>query len=145
MRSRATTYMLILAMLGVWGVVVWRLVDREDTPVAARARAPMATGVYDSLLLDYRDPFLDEAVVEHEQVLMPQETPLPKPESPKVQHRLRYLGRISREGRIYGLVEIDGLLHTLRCGEAANGYMLETVWQDSVKLRWRGEICVVGC
>jgi hypothetical protein len=130
--------MLVLAVLAVWGIVLWRVFGRDDAPVAVAARVPVAAGAEDTLLLDYPDPFMAEVVVKPTPVVPQQEAPA----LPPVQHRLRYLGRISRDGAAYGLVEINGSLHTLRRGEAVEGYRLETLWQDSVRLRWRNEACV---
>jgi hypothetical protein len=130
--------MLMLAVLAVWGVVLWRVFGREDASVAAVAGTPVAAGANDTLLLDYPDPFRIEVAVEAPPVVSRQEAPAPPP----TQHRLRYMGRISRDGAAYGLVEINGSLHTLRRGEVADGYRVETLWRDSVRLRWKDEICV---
>ncbi len=138
MKSRITTYVLVIIVLAVWGIVLWRVFDRKDIPVVVVARVSEEVGVEDTLLLDYRDPFIGDVVVEPTPVAPQHAIPLPPP----VRHRLRYMGRISRDGTVYGLVEINGSLHTMRRGETADGYRLEQLWSDSARLRWRGEICV---
>ncbi len=138
MRSRATTYVLIAVVLAVWGGVLWRVFGHEDVPAVAALRVPAQVMADDTLLLDYRDPFVQEDVVERPSVI---ERPA-EPQPPRAEHRLRYLGRISMDGAAYALVEINGSLHTMRRGETAEGYRLEMLWNDSIRMRWRDEICV---
>lgn len=125
--------------MAVWGIVLWRFFDRDDAPVTMVVKAPVEARTDDTLLLNYRDPFLNEVVTEPQPVVMAAPAP---PLPPPTQHRLRFLGRISREGTAYGLVEINGSLHALRRGETVDGYRVETLWSDSARLRWKNEICV---
>jgi hypothetical protein len=151
MKSRAATYTLIAGVLAVWGIILWKVFVPErdaQAPPPRSTEKKVAEDVADSLILDYRDPFLGDIVEKrHERrpeqtVTAPREVEQAAP--PSVEHRLRYMGRIMRGGVPYGLVEIDGTLHTMRRGEAAGDYRLDVVWQDSVRLRWRNEMLVVG-
>ncbi len=145
MKSKPVTYLLIAGVLVIWGVILWKVFSPKDdaTPVQSpQNRVEMTVPAADTLLLNYRDPFLGTAARKP----VPKATgttrvsapPTPEPQ-PLVEHQLRYMGSISRGGAPYGLIEINGTLHTLRRGETADGYRLETIWQDSVKLRWKNE------
>ncbi len=149
MKSKPVTYLLIAGVLVIWGVILWKVFSPKDdaAPVPppqkrSETRAPTA----DTLLLDYRDPFL--GTVAGKPAPKPTgvtrvTTPVTYESPPPVEHSLRYMGRISRGGVPYGLIEINGTLHTLRRGETADGYRLDAIWQDSVKLQWKNENCIV--
>lgn len=149
MKSKSATYLLIAGALVIWGIILWKVFSPKDdaAPVPLpQKRSGTTAPAADTLLLDYRDPFLGTTT--RKPVAKPTatahiSTPPPPAPPPPVEHRLRYMGRISRGGVPYGLIEINGTLHTLRRGQTADGYRLETVWPDSVKLRWKNENCVV--
>ncbi len=145
MKSKPVTYMLIAVVLVIWGVILWKVFSPKDDSAPLpppQKRAETTAPAADTLLLDYRDPFLGATAKKpaaKPAVTTRVAAPPPPEPPPPVEHRLRYMGSISRGGVPYGLVEINGTLHTIRRGETADGYRLETVWQDSVKLRWKNE------
>ncbi|MDL2319680.1 hypothetical protein LJC45_00915 [Alistipes sp. OttesenSCG-928-B03] len=150
MKSKKTTYLLLAAVVAVWGLILWRVFLRtpdERAAVIPERRAVAEATVADTLVLDYRDPFLGV-------VAPPKPTPRPRttpqtaakpapPPKPPTLHRLRYLGRITRGGTPHALIEIDGALHTMKKNDTANDYRLTTLWQDSVRLAWKDETCTV--
>lgn len=154
MKSKKTTYLLLGGVLVVWGLILWKMFfsKAEDVaPATSVHRVVAEPAAADTLRLDYRDPFLEETVVATRPAPRPQATvshvvapPVEQPPPPSyTEHRLRYLGRITRSGTANGLVEIDGVLHTVRLGDTAEGYRLETIWRDSIKLRHDREILTV--
>ncbi len=148
MKSKITTYLLIVAVAAVWGVIAWKVLHPDDagTGMAQPQPKPAVTTEADTLQLDYRDPFLGGrkpvAVVPVAASLPVMQAPPPTPK-PAVQHNIRYLGRIRRQGVEYSLAEIDGVLHTLRQGETAGAYRLERIFPDSLHFIFEGERCCI--
>lgn len=144
MKSKATTYLLIAVVIIVWGIIGWRIFSPKDD-AAQSPPAPKKTGVAaqaaDTLVLNYRDPFLG-AAAQPKKAAKPPRTPptaAPKPPpEPAVVHNLRYMGRITKNKAAYGLVEIGGTLNTMKAGETVEGYKLVKLYDDSVRLVWKG-------
>lgn len=150
MKSKATTYLLIAVVIIVWGIIGWRIFSPKDD-AAQSPPAPKKTGVAakaaDTLVLNYRDPFLGAAAQPKKAAAKPPRTPqtaAPKPPpEPAVVHNLRYMGRIMRDKAAYGLVEIGGTLNTMKTGEMVEGYKLVKLYDDSVQLVWKGKTITV--
>jgi hypothetical protein len=131
----------------VWGVIAWKVLSPPEPaappPVAARPAAAKGD-VPDTLLLNYRDPFLGAGWAESI-VNLPDPGLVMRPLPPApvikkaVRHNVRYVGRIRRQGTEYSLAEINGTLHTLRPGESADGYVLDSILPDSLIFTFDGE------
>ncbi|MCL2562125.1 MAG: hypothetical protein FWE10_07415 [Rikenellaceae bacterium] len=152
MKSKKTTYLLLGGVLVVWGLILWKMFfnKAEDVASVAPVHRVIAEPVAaDKLVLNYRDPFLQETATIVRSSPRPAATshvaapPVEEPLTPYIEHRLRYLGQITRNGAVHGLVEIDGVLHTIRRGDTAEGYRLETIWRDSIRLRHDREMFTV--
>ncbi len=150
MKSKITTYLLLAAVAAIWGIIAWKVLSpsRPDTPGnAAVCSASAKQGVPDTLLLNYRDPFL--SVRKAAPVSVPTTgftlRPLPVAPAPKktVKHNVRYIGRIRRTGVEYSLVEISGTHHTMKTGETQDGYRLEQIFADSLHFVFDGERCCI--
>ncbi len=149
MKFKTTTYLLIVAVVAVWGVVVWKVLHPAppDTPQrTASQRSAAATTAPDTLLLDYRDPFLDGyRTAPVAPAPGPVLRPLPPAPAPKkaVKHNVLYRGRIRRQGVEYSLVEINGAQHTMKVGETTDDYRLERIFPDSLHLVFDGDRCCI--
>lgn len=148
MKSRVTTYLLIAATLAVWGVVAWRIFssrpDRIDAPIHRDARSEPHTGD-ESLLLDYKDPFLrnttaaaiPKPAIKQPPKAKPADTK--KPVLPKEIPPIKYTGTIKAGGRISYLFEYSGLQHALAPGDEFEGYTLAEAFPDSVRFSKNGD------
>ena len=149
MKSKVTTYILIAGVLVIWGIILWKVFSpKDDAPqIDMTPRKVVAVEeVVDTLMLNYRDPFL--GAIPTKPIVNIRSVPLSVPmqiieQEPPPEHRLRYLGQITRASTPHSLVEINGVLHTMRKGDTAEGYRLTTIWQDSVALKWKNELLVI--
>ncbi len=150
MKSKATTYLLLAVVLAVWGVIGWKVLSRGSSgdggsSPAARVREAAANEP-DTLLLDYRDPFLSGqkiAPVANAPDVGLVLAPLPPTPKKAVKHNVRYLGRIRHQGVEHSLVEINNAPHTMRVGDAADDYRLERIFEDSLHFAFDGERCCI--
>ncbi len=144
MKSRITTYVLIAAVVAVWGFIAWKIffAKPDNTPAAIqRAPDPKPEDEEDlRLLLDYKDPFLKDAITAKPSVpsapkrqtkasAVPSKKPDPNRESPPV----KYTGTIRTGGRVLYIFEHAGLQQMLSPGEELAGFRLAEAWPDSVK------------
>ncbi len=148
MKSRVTTYVLIVAVIAVWGFVAWRIffsrpASREAvTHRSAERETPVAEEY--RLSLDYDDPFLkDAASTERAESFGRVQSSPPEPPSPPPRPEdiaLKYAGTISVGGRVSYIIEHAGLLHPLDLGESLDGYILAEAFADSVRLVKEGMV-----
>lgn len=141
MRSRSVTYTLLIVALGVWGVVLWKVLFSKpesinvELPSVVRVTSPLNES--DTLWLDYPDPFLREIIstVKDQQtnaVKVKHASKTVKQEAPNVQ--LGCAGRICKRGVNYYLVSIGGRGYLLQEGGSAQGYRLQRLINDSLIL-----------
>lgn len=148
MKSKATTYLLVVAVIAVWGVIAWKaLSSGTDGAPAPQARpaAQLQAKQADTLLLNYRDPFLKGRRVAAAEPPVATLLPLPQTVAVKkpAKHNVRYIGRIGRKGVEYCLADINNVQYTLRAGDTVDGYRLKTIFADSVHFDFEGERCCI--
>ena len=137
MKSRPLTYLLLVAALGVWGVVAWKLFSSGPKPTAV---APPVVSVLrndspasdDTLRLDYPDPFLRTAAANPPVRTSAKGTPRPTAQKKRSAAKLACTGRIRKQGTDHYLVSIDGRVHLLRQGQRAGDFTLRQVRNDSL-------------
>ncbi|MBI1286285.1 MAG: hypothetical protein GC178_01790 [Flavobacteriales bacterium] len=157
MKDKKTLVVLIPALIIVWGMIIYRLVETfsEDDPtveIFARTEAPVESEhITYALQLDYPDPFLKaeirKAVVKD--VKKSSTKPQKKPVQRKVREtpapKLRYNGRVenrtSNEER--HLISINGNPHIVALNELVDEVTLQKVFTDSVQFRWNKETIYV--
>lgn len=148
MKSKATTYLLVAGVVIIWGIILWKMFSpvKDTTPVAATSKKTESVETRrDTLILNYRDPFLGSfPKVDKTPKRVAAATAVVHQEPEQVQHNLRYLGMITKDKVNYGLIEINGLLYTLKAGESADGYKVEKVFDGSVVVRWKGNAITVA-
>jgi len=146
MKSKVTTFLLIVAVDGIWGVVLKKIFfPVKPSGEFSRMERHVEQGKAeerDSLLLNYRDPFLGTAkgALRREQPAAPAafagiRQPLPsKAAQPPPPEKLtfRYAGTIGQRGKLYCMIEEKGKHYMLKEGEELNGYVLKKIFSDSL-------------
>lgn len=143
MKSRATICLLLAAVVGVWGLVAWRLLapaKRSATPERPKAAAqPPAVAVVEALRLDYPDPFLKGAAAT-KTTPRPVVRALPSkaPQKPRERVAIAHLATISSGGRALHVVTLGREQYELREGDTVAGFLLRSVDRDSLYFRKDG-------
>lgn len=140
MKSRPLTYLLLVAALGIWGVVAWKLFfsgpkPAAVTPPAASALRNDSPASEDTLRLDYPDPFLRSVAAKPSAPIIrtsAARTPRPTTRNKRSATMLACTGRIRKQGTDHYLVSIDGRVHLLRQGQSAEDFTLRQVRNDSL-------------
>lgn len=150
MKSRWTTYLLLAAVVAVWGVVAWRIIaparpaapdvrPATDTPAAPQI-------VAETLRLDYPDPFLKGAAAPTPaaQSVVRRLPPARKAE-PKRRERvpLVHLAAVTAAGRTIHILTIGGRQYELSLRDTAAGFRLTGADRDSIYLEREGTVCGV--
>ncbi len=154
MRSRVTTYVLIVAALGVWGFVAWKIFFQHPDPPSTAVHHPTPRETPEvekrALNLDYKDPFLKDAVPVKTTGTSgrvrrnsPVEQPSRQQPFPPSDPGIKYAGTISTGGRTSHLFEHAGLLHPLSVGEILDGYTFTEALGDSVRLAKDGAVFTI--
>ena len=151
MKSRVTTYVLIAAVVGVWGFIAWKIFfARTDNTPAYVQRAPDTASKSEEeqpLSLDYKDPFLKDIAVAKVTTPATSRTPkkssaVPsrKPNPPKKETPpMNYTGTIGTGDRVLYVFENAGLQQMLVPGDELAGFRLAEAWPDSVRFTKNGE------
>ena len=151
MKSRWTTYLLLAAVVAVWGVVAWRILAparpaAPDVRPAADAPAPAPT-VAETLRLNYPDPFLKDAARPQAAAPRPVVRRLPpaKKAEPKRRERvqLSHLATVTVGGQVLHILRIGEVQYELHEGDAADGWRLARTDRDSLYLEREGTVCGV--
>lgn len=145
MKSRWTIRLLVVAVVAIWGVVVWQIfAPATDTtpsipaPRQAIAQRPPAA---DTLLLDYADPFLKGTIRKVVAARVPVRNLPPAkvvPKSQREQVKLVHLGSVSVGGKSLYIVQIGNTQQELFRGEEARGFRLAACDRDSLYLEKAG-------
>ena len=131
MKSRWTTYLLLAAVVAVWGVVAWRILA-PARPAAPDVRPAIDTSavpqiVAETLRLDYPDPFLKgvAAPTPAARSVVRRLPPAGKAE-PKRRERvqLSHLGTVSAGGQTLHILTIGGRQYELSLRDTAAGFRL---------------------
>lgn len=142
MKSKAMTYVLIVVVLAVWGVVAKKIFfSKPSGDAAAYVKPPSGKPRVegrDTLLLNYRDPFLGDVRRERPKPATSTAGDGRRPLPPKPMHdkpekiAFRYLGLLGKRGDPCCLIEDRETHYTLRKGDALNDFTLTAVFPDSV-------------
>lgn len=145
MKSRWTTCLLLAAVVGVWGLVAWRILAPVKNSTAAErpevAAPPPAAAAVEALRLDYSDPFLKGAAA-------PKPAPRPvvralpskAPQKPRERAAIAHLATIAASGQALHVVAFGTEQYELREGDTAAGFLLRSVDRDSLYFHKDGTI-----
>lgn len=146
MKSRWTTYLLVAAVIAVWGVVAWKIFQpaRSVSGPTARKLAEPAVAASDAvtLQLDYPDPFLKEnarpipAARTVEQRRSSAKKTVPRRERIAIEH----LATVAVDGHTLYILTIGKEQYELHEGETTGAYRLTKSDHDSLYLEHEGEI-----
>ena len=149
--KKKLTFPLLILVLVLWGAIFYRIfsglgTDREVKPLQ---KAPVSDGraaewaADDTLLLDYRDPFLTEVrempVAAEDHVIADdgyiEETPYVD------WSQIQYLGSVnnSGSGESIALVMINGREYMLTPGETVDGFTLVRQKGSSIDMKYLGQ------
>lgn len=144
MKSKKTTYILLVSTLFLWGSVIYRIVSytRNDIPVpnnvARKTSVPHVDTLDFSLKLDYRDPFFDvgkKQVTAKSTKIVFKTAPKPEPQPPV----FKYKGMIRNKKSIYAMIELDGLVETISRYKPVQGYKILSINSDSLIVEKYGQ------
>ena len=141
MKKKLALVLLVVLVLFVWGLIgvrIWKMTKTQEPPrqvETVRDKAPQAV-TPDTLLLNYRDPFLDKQRVEAKRETVSEvrsvaaEMPMPQ---------LAYKGLVrGKDKKIRAIVEVDGEVKTFAVGEQIQGARVVTIDPEFLRLNWRG-------
>lgn len=156
MKNKKLTYLLIVAVAGVWGILLYRVFaavksNDDDQPVTAVAPVKEAFNDFSipkdtaKLLLNYRDPFGLTKPKDTAAVLNRAVNVIHKPAiaDPVINWSfITYSGYIRNpvSKRLVALVSINGQSLTLAEGEIRNHVKLLKNLRDSIKISYQGKV-----
>lgn len=158
MKSKKATWFLIVAVIAVWGVIIYRLLIAAGSDEKLFIRTVQPKVAYESLegylledtfklVLNYRDPFLEKEVAVNEipadltiktAPALQNNTALNKPAS---NLDIKYTGYIKNSSgkRIVAIVTINGKEYMISEGETVAGVKLIKNHRDSVRVSYEGK------
>lgn len=139
MKNRKVVGMLLLVVAVVWGIVIWRIAgalgDRKDMEAVNGYRPLPAVSEFDSIRVDYPDPFLkseSQAKTGKQSAVRPSaffvpDMPLHATDPPDFLFR----GRLRQGKREYVLLESDGRREIVGVGDVIDGFRIVKSAGDS--------------
>jgi len=132
------TYLLLAVVLAVWAVIIAKLVSYRpsDIPQATIPEEVVSAEKPETdrtLLLNYRDPFLEKSVPNSE----PRgqgKRPVSQPE-PLDPPKMEFKGVLLRDGRLYAMIGNGGPARIFGRGDTIGAYKVTFISPDSVTLR----------
>lgn len=143
MKSRATICLLLAAVVGIWGLVAWRILAPTKSPMSPErpevGAQPPAPVVVEALRLDYPDPFLKGAAAPKTAPRPVVQTLPPKTsQKPRERVAIAHLATISSGGRALHVVTLGREQYELRESDTVAGFLLRSVDRDSLYFRKDG-------
>ena len=154
-KNKKLTYLLICAVAGVWGIIVYQLFlkDRGEDFVPRTAMPKQKHEPYDQylpktdtfkLVLNYRDPFIDKMTSSIKESPVAVKTlPAIKPSiaAPPINwSSIRYTGRfvnpVSKKAVV--IVTLNGKEQMMETGMVVDGVKLLKITLDSIMVSWQG-------
>lgn len=149
MKSKWTTYILLAVVIAIWGAIAWRMLynrPKNIEPATPSRQEKSKSMEPDTLFLDYADPFLGKKLDWHPEKAVKNSTAIPlkkkvatKSLPPKVEHNIKYIGILKKNGVPYCLSEINGEYITLATGEIHGEYKLIFIHPDSASFMMNSE------
>ena len=139
-RSKITTSLLTLAAIAVWCIIgyrIYRWISPKEKPATSVVMPKVESNsqVEDSLMLNYRDPFL--GILRESRGTDNHYSPEPAPEP--VMPSLAYKGLISdRDGIVKAMISHDGRLDGYTKGAVIDGVCVTEINAEYIIVKWRG-------
>ena len=155
MKNKKTTYFLLPIVLAVWGMIGWKVYaafgGNEKNIVASNLPTekinPAETSDTTSLVVNYRDPFLDKAV----EKIIPRQSKsnsqniIVKQSVPAMQTsawpKLAYQGLIKKSvgEKATGFLTVDGKSFFVQAKQDLQDVTIGRLWKDSVEVFFEKE------
>lgn len=148
MKNKKATYILLPAVLGIWGLVIYKVfaVSNSDTPIPpypdtsnTKAEAINRADTF-SLLASYPDPFL-EAVKEVKHSSKPlaakKEPVKPVAAVKTAWPAVTYSGMVrnQKSDKQLVMVSVNGSSNVMKVGDVVEGLALVRIFRDSIELQ----------
>ena len=150
MKNKKTLIFLLPAVLGIWGLIIYRIVDfkgEEDTTTIRTVQLPKiltdnADKTY-SLQSHYDDPFLKDLNLGMYARLPQQQPTIETPkaeEKPKPPLNIQYTGYITETGnsKKIALLTVNNRKVFLKAGEKMQNFTLSRIESDSIEVQSEG-------
>lgn len=135
MKSKLTTYLLVIAVAVLWGIIIKRVFfSKPPTTVQqyTEVKSVVSEKSFEPLMLNYRDPFRPapqpKATVVKKEIAAPEV----KKQTRKENVSLKFIGRLQCGDAVNYIIELNGQQHTLSHGEEAGGFTLSRICSDSL-------------
>lgn len=157
MKNKKTLYLLVPLVVGLWGLIgyrIWSTVQPTEEAVEPIALAPISRAAVDTAAvyvptLNYADPFLKGIRFQARSTPSASTTPKPKPTTPAIPEPtpeppkvwpVRYQGYVLEGGKpSVAMLAIDTTFASLGLGQSLQGYTLKALRLDSVQLEHQSE------
>lgn len=144
MKQRITTYILLAAVLMIWGIIGYRFLsgsgEKRVAGVAAPGKKGTVAGRSYPPLLNYRDPFFREVPEALQKIAIPEKKLSPTVVEEKELIEITCLGRIEKPGEVYYLISVQSEYYPVRVGDKIGDLKVKFVTEDSLyfeKKRWK--------
>lgn len=152
MKNKKLSWILLPGVLAIWVAIGWQVyaaMKSDDENIAEKPRTSLEptahSGVPDTfeLLLDYRDPFLEDVVrktpppnSQSKNAVTVAKKTLPPPTPAASWPTLSYSGLVRHSGseRSVGFLSVNGNSHFVKSGDVVEGLRVGKVWKDSVEV-----------
>jgi hypothetical protein len=151
MKNKKTAWILLPAVLLIWGLLGWKIYAamKDDVPPTFTASTTPAPVTHEAVVpdtyqlqLNYPDPFLTTKKTPVRDVRTspenPNSTPSPKvltPVAPAAWPELRYAGLVqSKDGKTLGFLSVNGQSHFVKANDVIDEIVVQKIWKDSVRV-----------
>ena len=143
MKSRWTTYVLLVVVLGVWGAVAWKIFNPGAKGATKTAPPPrtitVAENCAETLLCNYPDPFLKGG--QTDPTSRPVLRALPKKTVIRRENlTCVHMGTMASGKRVLYILAFGETQYELSRGESAEGFTLRNCDRDSLYLEKDGQV-----
>lgn len=155
MKSKTTLWILIPAVLGIWGAIGWQVyaaMKGDDDNVGAVHGSPFTVpgspaAIPDtfSLLLDYPDPFAVQSAKPKVNVKAQSQITQPKtaalvPE-PTQWPNIVYSGLVKQPsgGKMLGFLSVNGVSYFVKEGDEVGGVRVDNIAANQITVQWNRE------
>ncbi len=156
MKNKKLTWILLPVVLGVWGMIGWKVYAamnaEEDVMVTTDsapsnvARSSFVPDTY-QLALNYRDPFFEskpEKIYQNSSSHQQSETNVIKKTEPQSVSwpTIIYSGlvRQPQSGKTVAFLSVNGSSQFVNAGDVVNDVAITKVWSDSIEVKFGKEI-----
>lgn len=160
MKSKSIVYLLVFSVLGIWGVILFRVYlsvsDKDDTVLpevstlpSRKAEVPKLYPDTFKLLMNYRDPFTGTPAIKNDTSNINSRkvplTSLPVPPEINPALQMKYLGYMmdKKERNRVAIISYNGREKMMRKGDTSGGVTLTAIQKQGVMMRFKGKMITI--